>query len=366
MNLQLIELTKRLIKSDSVSNNSNKETVDILVTLLKDNQFKTEKLVYTDTNGVDKYNVVARKGEGSGGLAFLIHSDTVPLYSEEQLKPYIKDNKLYGRGACDMKGPAAAAVLAGINSSKTVKPVTFIITSDEEIGCVGAEYIVENSKLLKNFPPQWGITTEPTELKPVYAHKGIGSITVTAYGKAAHSSTDVGESANFKMAPFLYFISQLKEKYYSDKTYQNDDFNPSTNGLNMVITDFNCALNITAPRSRCKISFRSMPNARCEDIVKEIKEEADRLGLEASSILYDSLYTDPDIPLVKTAEEITKRSSGTVAYLTDAFHFKNIFKPIILGPGSIEQAHTKDEYIDLAQLEEGYYIYKDLIERLCN
>lgn len=366
MREELIDLTKRLISINSVSNNSNKEVISLISNILEESGFENEFLTYIDDKNKEKINLVSRKGEGSGGLAFLIHSDTVPLFSEDQIDPYIEENKIYGRGACDMKGPAAAAILAGINCKDIKLPITYIVTSDEEIGCVGAEYIINNSKTLKNYPPSFGITTEPTELKPIYAHKGLGSITVTATGKAAHSSTDIGESANFKLAPFLYFISKLKEKYYMDKSYQNMNFNPPTNGFNMVISDFNCALNITAPKSRCKISFRAMPEAKSKDIIREIEDEADRLGLTSSSILYDSLYTDPDCNLVKKSEEVTQRKAETVPYLTDAFHFKNILKPIILGPGSIEQAHTKDEYIDIDQLVQGYNIYKELIQSICN
>ncbi len=365
MREKLIELTNRLIAMNSVSCNTNREVIDSCRSLLEENGFTSEIVKYTDPNSIEKFNLVARKGNGSGGLAFLMHSDTVPLESEDQVKPYIKDNKIFGRGACDMKGPIAAALLAGINSDKLGKPLTYIITSDEEIGCEGAEYLVKHSRLLKEFPPKWGIATEPTELKPVYAHKGLGSITITATGSAAHSSTDKGVSANFKIAPFMYFISTLKEKYNIDKSYQNSNFEPATNGLNMVITDFNCALNITAPKSRCKINFRTMPNSRSEDIIKEIKEEADRLGLTSTSLLFDSLYTDPEASFVKVAEKVAKRESGTVAYLTDAFQFKDILQPIILGPGSINQAHTKDEYIDIDQLEEGYDIYIQMINELC-
>lgn len=364
MREKLTNLTNRFINIDTVSKNSNREMIYLIRDMLIESGFDIEILKYKDPNGIKKYNLVGRKGPGTGGLAFLIHSDTVPLADSDQLHPYIENNRIYGRGACDMKGPAAAAILAGLNIENLDRALTYIITSDEEIGCEGAAYIVKNSKILKEFPPKWGVATEPTELKPVYAHKGLGSITVTAEGTAAHSSTDEGVSANFKMAPFLYFISQLKEKYSVDSSYQNDKFDPSTNGLNMTFTDFNCALNITAPRSRCNISFRAMPDARTGDIINEIKKEATRLGLSCSSILYDSLYTDPNSYFVKVSEKVTNKKAGTVPYLTDAFQFKDILQPIILGPGSIKQAHKSNEYIDIDELFEGYKAYLKLIIEL--
>lgn len=365
MKIKLIELTNRLIGLDSVSENSNKDIIDLLYKLFTENDFSQELISYTDSNNIEKYNLIARKGDGSGGLAFLIHSDTVPLASNEQLIPTIKENRIYGRGACDMKGPAAAAVLAAINTDALNKPVTFIISSDEEIGCKGAGFIIENSTMLRNNPPQWAITTEPTELRPIYSHKGMGAISVKAKGLAAHSSTDEGVNANFKMAPFLYSVSKLKEKFYNDKSYQNSDFDPPTNGLNMVVSDDNCPANITAPVSRCNISFRAMPEAKTEEVIGEIEREAKRAGLEYSSTLYQPLYTDPNSEIVKVAERVTGLDSGTVPYLTDAFHFKNILDPIILGPGSIKQAHKRDEYIDIDELVKGYEIYKKLIEEMC-
>ncbi len=362
MRNKIIELTKKLISMNSVSSNSNKEIIYFIDEMLIKAGFTSEILKYKDPNGIQKYNLVSRRGIGSGGLAFLMHSDTVPLASEDQLITIIKDNKLYGRGSCDMKGPIAAALLAIISSKETVKPLTIIITSDEEIGCEGAGFLVKNSKTLKQYPPEWGVATEPTELKPVYAHKGLAQIIITAHGKAAHSSTSVGVSANFKMAPFLYFISKLKEKYNVDSSYQNSEFDPPTNTLNMTLTDFDCALNVTAAKSRCKLCLRAMPNARTEEIIKEIITEAERLGLDSQWVLLDSLHTDPGSKFVKDAEIVTNRKAETVAYLTDASMFTPMIKSIILGPGSIKQAHTEDEFIDIDELVEGYEIYCKLIK----
>lgn len=362
MKEMIIELTEKLIRMNSVSSNNNKQIVDFIRIFLTNLNFDSEVLTYIDPNGVEKYNLVSHRGNKDGGPVFLIHSDTVPLESESQLVPVLKDNKIYGRGACDMKGPAAAALLAIQNSTSKESPLSVIVTSDEEIGCEGAEFVTMNSKLLKKYPPHWGITTEPTELTPVYAHKGLGQIIITAHGKAAHSSTSGGDNANFKMAPFLYFISQLKEKYNIDNTYQNSEFDPPTNTLNMTITDFNCALNVTAAKSRCKICFRAMPDARTEDVINEIITEARRLGMETSSILHDSMHTNPNSPFVLKAKEVTGKEPKTVAYLTDASQFSPIFSSIILGPGSIKQAHTSDEFIDIDELIMGYEIYKELLE----
>lgn len=363
MNHKTVEILMDLIRINSVSENSNSEIINYIEKYLDNFGFFHEKLTYIDSNGVEKINLISHRGDSPAHLAFLCHSDTVPLGSEEQTSPFIENGRVYGRGACDMKGPIAAMLLA-IEDSDIKTPLTIITTSDEELGCEGASYIVENSNLLKKLTPKWGVTTEPTEFKPVYAHKGIGRLSVTAYGKAAHSSTLKGDSANFKIAPFISFVGQLREKYNSDKSYQNNMFDPPTNTLNMTISDFNCALNVTAEKSQCNICFRAMPEARTEDVIDEITKEAERLGLGTSSHLYNSLYTDPESSLVKISEEITQKKSETVAYLTDASTFSSLFPSIILGPGSITQAHTVDEYIEIDELIRGYEIYKELISRI--
>jgi len=364
MREKLIELTKELINTNSVSSNSNKSIIEIFIRLFKINNFDTEEINYLDDNGVKKYNLVARKGHKSGGLAFLIHSDTVPLANNSQLTPYIEDGKLFGRGACDMKGPAAASILAGVEEDNLNYSLTYIITADEEIGCFGADFVVKNSKLLKEFPPKWGIATEPTELVPIYAHKGLCSISVEADGIAAHSSTSIGESANFKMIPFLYYISKLKEKYNNDKSYQNMEFNPPTNTLNLTISDLNCAPNVTPAKSICKICFRTMPQSKTDEIITDIKNKAAELGLSFSYLLLDSIHSDPESIFVKTCKKLTNREPSTVAYLTDACHFSKILTPIVLGPGSIKRAHTKGEYIEVDELYTGYKLYRKILREL--
>lgn len=358
MRKQLIELTKELISINSVSSNSNYKVIELCKKLLIESGYTTEYIKYN--NGEEKFNLVAQKGNKPGGIAFVIHIDTVPLHSETQLHPLIKENRIYGRGACDMKGPAAAALLAGTENEAEMT-ITYIITSDEEIGCVGAKYVVEESKLLKENTPDFAIVTEPTELIPIHAHKGLADIAVTAVGKAAHSSLDTGDNANFKIAPFLADIAELKQKYLSDPSYCNNDFIPKTNGLNMVISDNNCALNITAPFSRALISFRTMPDCKSKEVIEEIKETAENYGLSIVSNYIEPLYVTPDNIFVKKVEGITGKKAETVPYLTDAFRFKELFTPIILGPGSIKQAHTKDEYIGIDDLIKGYEIYTQLI-----
>lgn len=368
--MKLIDMTQDLIRMNSVSDQSNEEVITYIQKELEALDFTTELLRYNDSDGIEKMNLVAKLGEGEGGLAFLCHSDTVPGQEEDwdPFEPIIKEDRLYGRGSCDMKGPIASVLTAvnGIKKEELKNPLWVIVTSDEEIGCEGAEFVVKNSQMLKDNCPRFGIATEPTGLIPVYAHKGWGALSITALGKAAHSSTGLGDSSLFKIAPFLSEMAELNELFLKDERYMNREFDPPTNGFNMILENGNTKVNVTSPKTVCRISFRVMPNAAGEEIIQIITDKAEKRGLRVSSVLNEAVYTDPQSELVQGALDITGvKKAITVPYNTDAFHFQNLMDVIVLGPGSINQAHTVGEYIDLTELKWSVNVYKGFIKRFC-
>ena len=123
------------------------------------------------------------------------------------------DDKLYGRGSCDMKGPLAATMVAAgkIDASQLKQPIYIVVTADEEIGLLGAKYVANNSVMLRDDKPVYGVIAEPTSMIPVYAHKGGQFVTVIAHGTAAHTSTDKGDSATFKLAPFMAEMAETAQ-----------------------------------------------------------------------------------------------------------------------------------------------------------
>ena len=328
-----------------------------------------ERLEYSDKNGEQKVCLVAKKGEGTGGLAFLSHSDTVPGMEDQwgAFDPVVKDGQLYGRGSCDMKGPLAATMIAAASVDPTTldKPIYVVVTSDEEIGLLGAKYVVENSKLLKASKPDYGIVAEPTSMIPVYAHKGGGRVYVTARGIAAHTSSGKGESASIKLAPFLAEMAELNTRFLTDESYMNHDFDPPTNGFNLIFEDDGIG-NITSATAKCTISIRAMPDARYEEIIDEIVTRADSYGFEAQSRIGPPVYTDIESPLVQAACEATGiNEPQTVPYGTDGFYFQSLMKIVVLGPGNIDVAHTIKESVPVSELESAVDIYQQMIDKLC-
>ena len=370
MSHSVVHLTQDLVAIRSVSRWSNMDVSDFIENWLRSNGFdEIERLEYTDENNERKVNLVAKKGKGTGGLAFLSHSDTVPGMEGQwgAFDPVVKDGRLYGRGSCDMKGPLAATMIAAAsaNPAELNKPIYVVVTSDEEIGLLGAKYVVEHSTLLNASKPDYGIVAEPTSMIPVYAHKGGGRVRVTAHGIAAHTSSGKGESASIKLAPFLAEMAELNTRFLTDESYMNHDFDPPTNGFNLNFNDDGVG-NITSATAECTISIRAMPDARYEEIVDDIVARAKSYGVEADADVGHPVFTDIQSPLIQAACEATGISTPqTVPYGTDGFYFQSLMKIMILGPGNIDVAHTVGESVPVSELESAVEIYKQMIETLC-
>ena len=116
---------------------------------------------------------------------------------------------------------------------------------------------------------------------PIRAHKGAIRVFITAHGQAAHTITDKGVSANFLIAPFLSEMATLSELFKSDERFMDAEFDPPTNGFNMVINDGGCSPNVTPAKTVCTISLRTMPNDSREQAVNLILKAAEKYGLES-------------------------------------------------------------------------------------
>ncbi len=370
MGLDVVQLTRELVAINSVSQRSNEEVSDLLETTLKGCEFEVERLEYLDNNGERKVSLVGKKGDGPNGFGLFSHSDTVPGLEGEwdPFDPVIQDGRLFGRGSCDMKGPLAATIAAGekVNAADLQSPLFIVVTADEEISSAGARQVAEASELFNAECPKHGVIAEPTRLTPVYAHKGGGRVFVTANGRAAHTSTDKGVSANFLIAPFLAEMAALAELLKTDESFMNKEFDPPTNGFNMVLDDGGCRPNVAAAKTVCTLSFRPMPNDRSDDVIAMITETAEKYDLEVSSQKGTPFYVSPDAEIVQAGLKATGATKpGTVPFGTDAHAFKNHLQLVILGPGDIVQAHTVGEWIDIEQLSAAVGVYQRMIEMFC-
>jgi len=369
--LDVIQLTQDLVAINSVSQRSNSEVADSLEQTLSRCSFEVERLEYLDDLGERKVSLVAKKGDGQDGFGLFSHSDTVPgnEWAWDAFSPVVQDGRLIGRGSCDMKGPLAATIVAAdsIDAKDLQRPVYIIVTADEEVSGGGAKHVARESSLFKDAGPKYGVIAEPTSLVPVYAHKGGAAVTVTAHGKAAHTSTDRGVSANFLIAPFLAEMAELAVRLKNDESFQNHEFQPPTNGFNLVLNDGGCKSNVTAAKTVCTVGFRTMPNDRRNDVIAAVAESARKYDLEVTSRITEPFFVATDAAIVETALQATEVAKPeTVPFGTDAHAFKDHLQLVILGPGDIAQAHTVGEWIEIAQLERAVDVYRRMIETLCS
>jgi acetylornithine deacetylase len=374
--MKALRYAKRLIEFNSTSHLSNAAISKYIEMKLTKHGFIVEKTGYLDGKGVRKINIVAKKGGGYGGLAWFGHSDVVPAkrwFSKKfgPFEPAVARERLYGRGSCDMKGSIACILEAAQNFSweDFQQPLYIVVTADEEIGFDGARVVAADSKYYREMVQHQtkAIIGEPTMMDIVHAHKGCYEFTATASGVAAHSSSRDGINANLKLIPFLSELSNIAHRAETEPGLQNHQFDPPTLSFNISIEGDRSALNVTSSKAKCHVNFRPMPNVDHHQLIQQVQHLANACDLQLELHPYgDPFWADPDSNFVKQSLQLVhKKASRTVAYGTDGGVFSELKDKIVCGPGSIAQAHTKNEWISLEQLHQGTDVYSKMIRHWC-
>ncbi len=367
--MEAVEYASRLVEVDSVSQKSNQLISTRVSDFLTRLGFELEILSYVDANQQTKVSLVARRGQGQGGVAYLCHTDVVPVddWDIEICKPFqptIRSNRLYGRGSCDMKGSLACALAAveRISVREQSHPIYFVCTADEELGTVGAKIVDQQSRFFQEMVDSntVGIVGEPTLLNVVHAHKGAFGCTVTGRGIAAHSSTREGVNANHALIPILPFLLELQKQTESDSRLQNHAFDPPTLSWNITLQNEPLAVNITPSMARANIFLRPMPNVAHQPLLDLLQAECERLGLEYQFIDRTSPWMcDPAALHIEQMLAITNTAAPqTVCFATDGGALQRLKNLVVCGPGDIAQAHRRDEYIAIEQLQKGSEVFE--------
>lgn len=373
-----VSLAQELIRCGSDTAGSNAECSALLQRILQDRGFEVLWHEYRDMRGCPKVTLSARRpgtNQALAGIAFFSHSDVVSsegwrtAHGCGPTDALLADERLWGRGACDMKGPIASVLSAidSVDASNQRANIYVFVTGDEECGMVGAELLVKQCPFYRQVVDSrsMGIITEPTELRVVARHKGGCRFRVISHGIAAHSSTTDGLNANWQLIPWLNFLGQVQRRVLSDPTLQNSSFHPPTLSLNVILKNQPAEFNITVSQAHCEVFLRIMPDTQWRSLVDEMTTAARDLELEVSSLsVLPPLSTAIDCELVTEALKIVDQvAPDSVGYATDGCRYTEIPNLIVLGPGSIEQAHRCDEWISLQQLQTGSTVYRQLIER---
>lgn len=382
--MDCLELARKLVAIKSVTSLPNTDVANCMEEVLRAMDFEVEKLVYSDNAGLQKIALVGRRGPApsnsqsirQGGIVYCCHNDVVSVEGWNAphggpFDPVVAEGKLWGRGSCDMKGPTAAALAAidRIPVSLQKYPIYFLVTGDEESGMQGASAVVSRSKFFAEMKAAGtvGIIGEPTELRVVNSHKGGCHFKVTSHGVAAHSSTADGRNANWALIPFLGYLREQFERCERDPSLLNERFSPSHLSMNVVLKNEPAASNITVGRATCQIFLRPMPNVDWRGFVNAMIATANNMGLQTSPVAaLEPLHTPDSNPFVREVlKAVGQKEPEAVCYATDGCCLRALENLIVLGPGSIEQAHRSDEWISLDQLHRGVEVYEQLFRLYC-
>jgi len=365
-----IELLRRMIGFNTESKESNIALSEFLTQELKKIGFRTEMTEY-ELEGVKKANVYGIKGPDNPGIVLSGHMDTVPATGGWTANPFSAETKagrIYGLGAADMKGPIAAMITAAEQAGGLEKSVEIALTFNEETHFEGVKKILDSGVLKGDYV----ILGEPTQLQPVRASKGFASAVVELYGTAGHSSNP--KSGISAIGASQVFMNYLEGLFNRIKCKENPDFQPPYATFNIGKIQSGTAVNLVPDYCKLEMEFRPLPGQPQDLITEGILKILDTLKDFKTCRDYKFEITDSaqgfeleaDDKVLQKAIDITGKDASTVSYCTEASCYTPVGKKcIVLGPGSIEQAHKPDEYIEISQMQKGVEIYRRAIERLC-
>jgi len=361
-----LELARRLIGFDTTSRGSNLALIDFAQELLEKAGARCRR---TFDEGRNKANLFATLGpDGPGGYVLSGHTDVVPVdgqdWSSDPFKAEVRGDKLFGRGACDMKSfiAVALAMLPKIAAAKLTRPIHFALSYDEEVGCNGVRGLLDDLNT-NGIKPALAIVGEPTLMKVVGAHKAGAVLHTHCHGREGHSSApEKGANAVMLAGDFVRLLENVWDELREDT---DPRFDPPHSTVQANMIEGGTATNILARDALVTWEYRALPDRNAEAIVARVRSLAEseilpkyrRRAPEArlETILhasYPGLVMDETSPAVRTALEITGANRAeAVSYGTEAGFFQQAGIPaVICGPGSIDQAHKADEFVALSEL----------------
>tara|TARA_X000001036_G_scaffold304506_1_gene283461 strand:+ start:196 stop:1371 length:1176 start_codon:yes stop_codon:yes gene_type:complete len=384
---ETLKILSSLIKFQTTSGSSNLELIKYCEKKLEKagaTSFKTfndsgsQANLFSTINGKDNSN--------NKGIILSGHTDVVPAVSGEWTSdPYVareKDNKIYGRGTCDMKGFIACTLaVAPLFASKKLKaPVHFSYTFDEETGCLGAPLVLADLKK-RNINFSACIIGEPTNMKAINAHKGYNEYTTHFTGLSGHASNpESGVSAIEYAIQYSNKLLELRDelkKRNSKKTI----FSPSYSTLQIGKISGGLGANVIA--DQCSLEWEVRPinkedgefisnniDAYAKDIlIPKIKKNNPKGDIKkevvGEVVGFNKEESSEAANLVCNLTGDNEKNS--MSFGTEAGLFQNSgISTVICGPGSIKQAHTVDEYITFDQLKKCLTMLISLKEKMTN
>jgi acetylornithine deacetylase len=376
-----IENLNQLISRPSVSSAhsnldmSNRPVIDYLANCLEGLGFRCEILPCPSATDNLKYNLIATRGSGSGGLVLAGHTDTVPLDEElwtvDPFRVTERDNRLYGLGCTDMKGffPVVMEAVRQLGDVELREPLIVLATADEETSMFGARSLVE-----QGIPrARYAIIGEPTGLLPVRAHKGIMMESIRLLGQSGHSS-DPSLGNNALDAMHAVISDLLAWRADLQRKYTNELFRIAHPTLNLGCIHGGDNPNRICGHCRLDIDIRLTPGMEIDTVREELRQRVENV-VDPLNIQFELVTLFPGVPpymadnnskILRQVEAMTGQQGISVAFGTEAPHLQELgLDTIVFGPGNIDQAHQPDEYLSLDMVKPGIDYIRQVIERVC-
>jgi acetylornithine deacetylase len=380
---ETVEILRDLVAFPTVSADSNLDLIAYVTTRLES---RGARLRVTRDVAGDKANVFATLGpEGDGGIVLSGHTDVVPVegqaWSSDPFALSERGGRLYGRGSCDMKGFIAAALaFAPLYAAQTLtRPLHFAFTHDEEVGCLGAQAMLPDLAAA-GIRPAICIVGEPTDMRIIEGHKGCCEYTTTITGLEGHASRpELGVNA---IDYAVRYVGRLMEigAALRDRTPPSSAFAPPWSTVQVGKINGGVARNTIA--GKCTVEWELRPvNAEdfryaktaigdyvARELLPAMRAAAPSAGI-VTEVIGEVTGLEPMHP--NEAEALVRALTGDrtlaqfVSFGTEAGLFQQYgISTVICGPGSIEQAHKPDEFIELDQLSACLDMIGALLPRL--
>ena len=326
------ELTRKLIDIPSVTGDEK-----MVGMFLKSHLESLGYAVKLQAVVADRFNVFATTN-APPRVVLSTHLDTVPPFIESSED----DEKIYGRGACDAKGIIAAQITAATRlRAEGIQEIGLLFTVDEEQASLGAQFA---NRIRLDRPPEYLINGEPTDNKLASATKGSLKLKVRTKGRASHSAyPEQGESAIEKLMDVLLSIRQ--------SAWPNDDMLGETS-CNIGIIGGGTRANVVPDEASADLQLRLVSQAAP---VRKILEAA---IAERAEVEYLSEHEPVRLETIDGLEQCVVRFTTDIPYLS------SWGKALLLGPGSILNAHTEHEFVEKRELSEAVDIYTQLVHTL--
>ena len=366
-----IKILKDLISFKTISGENNSSLINYCEDILTKCGASSFKVFDDEKKRVNLFATLkAKKPNGKEPIILSGHTDVVPVSKGWSTDPFIaeiKDEKLYGRGSCDMKGFLACSLAFAeiFSKSNLSRDIHFSLTFDEETACIGAPLLIKELKKRK-ITNGICIVGEPTEMKIIDSHKACYEYTTFFEGLAGHSSKpDEGVNAAEYASKYVNKLMSLRNDLMNRKP-KNSIFTPAYSTLSIGGIFGGIAHNVIA--DKCHVNWETRPVNKEDGIFlnSEIDKYADGLLLEMKKKYPNASIKKKIIGEIigfhrvndsKACEFVSSitgdNSREVVSFGTAAGLFQEIgISTVVCGPGSIEQAHKIDEFIELSEIKK--------------